>query len=475
MKTDLTHGRFFTPDEYQDYSTQLRALAVEEPIVDAWRYQGGGPGLKVPWWRKLAMMGRDFVLRQSRLPRPKPGQFVVLSDGATDATFGNLRPVMRELQTRGQEVFWITTYKTRRFLKENLTHDHLDIKRLLASVPLKIRHLIRQRVVDLAPAIKRVLGDRDGGCEKWIEAGLLAKEAAKRWVEGAGGILVDADFEAFRKGFLLGALEVGIPSLMLQHGTWGPMMFPIHATMTGCWGDLSRRETNDFGLEWERSVSLGSPRWDRLFNQRHSLASKDDRPRCGGSPGRPLVLLISNTHASWRYPELYEPYFESVTELLKADGIDVAVKLHPSENGLIEYQKRISQKLLARLHIIPMDLGLHRPLLACDVVYHVNSAASLEAIMLGVPILFERGQGAVSSKYIPPLHGGGEWCGPDDVVSRVCELAQSGSARTSLLEQQNAFLDRALVNRGRAAQAVADYLDTLVGRNALARETVLAR
>ncbi|MCX7701781.1 MAG: hypothetical protein N2039_12965 [Gemmataceae bacterium] len=382
---------------------------------------------------------------------------------------------MRELQRRNREVFFITSYKTRRFLKERLTRDHIDITRLLAGVPISERRRIKQRVAEIAPELKRVLGNRDGGCDRWLEAGLLAKAVAKQWAEGASAIIVDADFEAVRKGFLLGAAEAGVPSLMLQHGTWGPMMFPIHATITGCWGELSRRETNDYGLEPERSVALGSPRWDCLINQRNSLSQPEDRIRCGGDPKRPFVLLISNTHVCHRYPELYEPYFEGVARLLEATDVDVAIKQHPSEVGLTEYQKRIPERMLARLRTTPQELGLHRPLLACDVVYHVGSAASLEAMMLGVPTLFEKGREATPAKYAPPLYGGGDWCGPDDVVHRVCELAKPGVARASLLERQTAFLDLALVNRGRSAHAVADYLESMTATRVSAPEALLAR
>lgn len=468
-------GRFFTANEYDQFSAALQAVETEEPVASAWRYQGGGPGHDSHWIRRLGRSLRDLVLRQGPLPRPKPSQIVVLSNGPTDATFGNLRPVMRELQRRNQEVFLITTYKTRPFLREGLTRSHVDIVRLLASVPMSERRRIKQRVADIAPELKRKLENRDGGCERWLEAGLLAKSVAKHWVEGARAVVVDADFEAVRKGFLLGAAEAGVPSLMLQHGTWGPMMFPIHATITGCWGELSRRETNDFGLEMERSVALGSPRWDHLFNQRSALSHPDDRSRCGGQSNRPLVLLISNTHVCHRYPELYEPYFEGVARLLDSPDVDVAIKLHPSEVGLTEYHKRIAENKLSRLRITPNDLGLHRALLACDVVYHVGSAASLEAMMLGVPILFEKGHQATPARYAPPLYGGGDWCGPDDVVHRVCELATPGAARDSLLQRQEAYLDMALVHRGRAARAVADYLESMSVLRIPKQEELLAR
>lgn len=445
-------------------SVALRSVETDEPTACAWRYQGGGPGVKRSWPRRVLRKLRDFALRLRHLPRPNEGQIVVLSDGPTDATFGNLRAVMRELCRRGRPPFLITTSKTKKFLSENLHSGQVDIIQLLAAVPNRSRRMIRKTVASLAPRIREVLPNRDGGCESWLETGLLAKAIAREWCQPAGAILVDADFEATRKGFLLGAKEAGVPSLMLQHGTWGPMMFPVHATVTACWGELSQREVAEYGLPRERTAALGSPRWDHLVRLREQPSLSDDRALCGGDVKRPLVLLISNTHAASKFPELYDAYFEGVARLLECSEIDVAVKLHPSEVGLANYEARLPAKLLRRLRVTPTELGLHRPLKACDVVYHVGSAASIEAILLGVPILFERGKGTEREKYAPPLYGGGEWCGPGDVVSRVNELAQAGAARDELLARQESYLDLALANRGHAAAAVADFLESFVQR-----------
>jgi hypothetical protein len=465
----------FSDAELQHFAHRLRRLESVEPVVCAWRYHGGKDGVSIGRLRNWLRQCRDFVLRQRLLPRPQKGQIVFLSDGPTDATFGNLRAVLRAMQAQRQRPFLVTTHKTRRFLNESLPVDHIDITQLLAAVPLSQRKAIRQRAKELSAEIKNVLGNRDGASQAWLESGLLAQTIAETWSADAGAIVVDAEHEAWRKGFLLGASRAGTPSLMLQHGTWGPMMFPLHVTMTACWGELSRREVQEWGLEPHRSIALGSPRWDHLTQMRSSPSDPSDRTRCGGTSDRPLVLLISNTHVAAKYPNLYDPFFEGVARLLETSMIDVAVKLHPSEHGLSEYEKRIPPHLLSRLKIVPVELGLHRPLRACDVAYHVGSAASLEAILLGVPLLFEKGRDSNPNKYHPVLHGGGDWCTPEDVVEGVLDLTHNSVLRRRLLDRQETFLDLALVNRGRASEAVARYLPryTTEGRNML--ETCCAR
>jgi hypothetical protein len=455
----MANQKYFTDLEIQTFGTELQNLEAIEPTICAWRYQGGGPGSRFSRIKARLRDCRDLIFHHRRLPRPKKGQIVFVSDGPTDASFGNLRAVIRELNSRGQTPFLVTTRKTRRFLAEDIDVDHVDIAELFAAVPFAERRLVDRKVRQFAPSIVKLLGDRDGGTHNWLRWGLLARTIARSWIGDAGAIVLDADHEAWRKGFVLGAADSGVPSLMLQHGTWGPMMFPLHVTVTACWGEISQRELLHFRVRPERIVPLGSPRWDHLAKMSETPAIAEDRVHCGGSPTRPLVLLISNTHVASKLPNLYEPYFEGVARLLESNKFDVVVKLHPSERGLDEYSKRIPSRLMARLHVSPTNLGLHRPLKACDVVYHVGSAASLEAILLRVPVLFEAGINTNPPRFAPPNFGGGEWVTPKELTDRVSDLYSSRKSREELLLRQSHFLRLALANLGAAAKAVTDYLD----------------
>jgi hypothetical protein len=452
----------FTEQEVRRLSPLLRDLEREEPVVCAWRYQGGGGSVPPSWprLRRLGRIGRDAVLRVKRLPRPAVGQVVVLSHATTPATMGTLRPVMMELAGRGRPAFLITTPRTRALLSEGLHRGHADILQIAAAVGLSARRGLRRRVQELAGQLKSILGaDRDGQAELWLELGMAVSEGARQWSGGAGVVITDADLEASRKGFVVGASRAGVPSVVLQHGLLGSHQFPVHADRLFCWGAYFRRQAESYGLEAARAVVVGSPRWDALHALRSAPRNPAVRQKLGGSPGKPLVLVISNAHGAPLYPGLYHPHFEGIQRLVEA-GLDVVVKLHPAENGLSGYAGVMPEPILNAIHVVPPDLSLHDALRHSDVVYHVFSAAALEAMLLGVPVLFERGTDDAPRLCDFPDLGGGEWSTSSSVVERCRILSAPGSERTDLLADQEAFLEQALANRGRALAAVVDLLES---------------
>jgi len=441
-----------TYEELHTFVPMMAELETENPMISLWRNAGGrSPQPSLRRLREIAWLGRDAVLRNRPLQRPERGQVVILSYSATPSTLGTLLPVMAELHRQGRPAFFISSHKTAHVLERNLHKGHADLQHILATAPTWERLKLRSRARAMAERIRNILTDGLDGCsEIWLEMGLAAQFAARQWIAGAGAMIADSDVEPIRKGFFLGAMQTGVPSFILQHGMLDLFNFPMHADQFLAWGEYFRKQALQLGALSERVVAVGSPRWDPLATERNNPRDPRIRAALGGKAGGPLVVLMSQGHGAATQPGYFDALFEGLTRLLTA-GIDVAIKLHPAEAGLDAYRGRVPGHLLERVRVVPPEIGLNQALLHADVAYTAFSAASIDAMLLGVPVLFGRADSGVQLCDCPDF-GGGVWVSPDDIVERCHELAGDGAERRAVIERQETFLDYALANRGKAAE-----------------------
>jgi hypothetical protein len=448
------------------FSAELRGLEAQEPLLCAWRYQGGpgtGTGNLFP---TLLRILADRRRARKALEGPAPGQIVVAAYSPLSATWGTLAPILRELASRGEPAYLLYSDQTRPILSSVPHRGAAHIMALAASLPIavRVRHLFAAR--RLARSLRRVLPpNSDGGAERWLEWALSTRAAAGPWLKGAGALAADSDIEAPRMALFGAARAAGVPSAVLQHGFFSPHQFPLHAHRLLTWGGYFSRQAIVCGLSPGSEVEVGCPRWDGLDALRREPRIPAVREAMGGRPGRPLVLIISNAHGAEVYPRHYTPFFEGLRNLVET-GLEVAVRLHPVERDLRYYRPHLPDSITDALRTVPQSLSLHDALRHSDVVYHVFSAAALEAMLLGVPVLFERGEEGAEPLTDLPGNGGGRWTGPSGVVRDCAELGTAGEARGACLEAQERFLEGAFSHRGRATEAACASLLRLAGRPA---------
>lgn len=442
------------------FAPLVKDLEATEPVLCSWRVEVSQqrPEVRMAGLRWMARAMQSAATHGKPLQAPEPGQVVALTTAMTPATIGTLRPVLAELARRGRPAFLITQPKTRAVLEEGLHRGHADIFEIAAQAGLSWRYKAFRQAGALATELVRsVPYETVNGAAQWIELGMAVREGVRHWLGSAGCVIADSDTAAFRKGFCLGAEALGVPTYVLQHGLLGSHQFPLHARQLFCWGEYFRRQSRDYGLPLERTVSIGSPRWDPLTRLRDEARSPELHARiANGRPG-PTVLVISTAHAAAAYPELYRPFFESVRRLVEA-GVNVALRLHPAEQGTAAYQEHLSSGILDQIFVVPADISLHAAILHSDLVYQISSAASLESMLLGTPVLFERGEGDQGNLADFPENGGGVWSTLEEVVALAQSLGSAGSARRDALDKQEAFLQDTLSNRGSATGVAADYL-----------------
>lgn len=431
------------------------ALEEEEPLLGCWRYHAGGRSRLAP----LAVLARAVRDRLGRRPlaSPRPGRVVAFAGAPTPAHLGSLVPVLEELQRRGEPAFLVTTAHSRA-ARPRAPHDgHVAVEELVVALPLGRRVRAVGRAVALARRLATALAPVGcGDAVHWIERGLVVREAVRDWIDPARVALMDGDHHAVRAGFILGAQAAGKTVFSMQHGFLSELQLPILSDRLLCWGESFVEEAAALGVPRSRLVAAGSPRWDHLWSLRAVPRDEGLRRAMARSGEGPLVLVISNSHGARRHPEAYAAFRRGLAQVLAA-GLDVALRLHPQEKDLGYYAAGIPPELLERVVVLDGSVEFHQHLRHADVIYHVYSAGALEAMLLGVPVLFSRAPGEQQLCELPEA-GAGAWCAEGQAVHLCRQLGQDGEARARLRATQDEYLRRSLAHLGAAAPFVADLL-----------------
>ena len=449
------------PEHIRSLSPKLAFIERIEPIVCSWRVQSGLLSLVAKRTvntraRELTRNLRDMAWKLMPMERPRPGQVVILAHAATPSTIGTVLPVMRHLAEDGRPAFLVTNAKTRKYLGLKLHSGHADVRQIAAYSGALCQRETVIRAREIADMLAEFFPGEDTA--SWLKVGLAMRSATESWIGNAKVIVTDSDAEAYRKGFVLGAANAGVPAIILQQGLWGQNHFPIHAAKAFCWGPHFCAEAERCGVDPGTLEAIGCPRFDHLPSIRTAPKSPSLYHAMGKQSGRPLVLIVSNAHAQPLYRQFFDCYFKTV-EALAMSKCDLVVKLHPAEPGLTAYREHLSPAAFNRLRILPSSVGLEQAIVHSDVIFQGFSTAAVEAMLLGLPVLFEEGDPTLPKICDFPDYGGGVWCTGSQAAEACMALACDGAERRRVMDSQAAFLERAVVNQGCATAAVCKRLE----------------
>ena len=196
--------------------------------------------------------------------------------------------------------FLITTKASRSILKEGLHDGHVDLTHLLSRMPPKEQRRLREWSAESCRKryINFWIRTRMGVPKHGLHRGSWRESQHSDWLGRAGVVVADCDIEPWRKGFILGANSLGIPTVVLQHGLFGPYHFPVHASHLFTWGPYFCGDASKYDLRGVKCEPLGCPRWDHLAALRGAPRDLQLFARLGLDSERPVVLLISNAHGA---------------------------------------------------------------------------------------------------------------------------------------------------------------------------------
>ena len=203
----------------------------------------------------------------------------------------------------------------------------------------------------------------------------------------AGAVLLDDDVTEFNKSVVFAAQSLGIETTVCQHGLPAdPVGFlPLAADFFAAWGDESAERLTAWGMDAEKIVRTGAPRYDHLFKRGPDQASTTQ-----------VFLVLAKTKPSFRparasLDHLTLEYTGKIIEraflaLKTLPGTRLVVKPHPAETQVKAIEallKRYAQGVAWTLAAYTLPAG--DCMRGCALVAGMESAAMLEALIRGIP------------------------------------------------------------------------------------------
>ncbi|HUP92876.1 MAG TPA: hypothetical protein VM074_11565 [Solimonas sp.] len=261
---------------------------------------------------------------------------------------------------------------------------------------------------------------------------------------------------------------LGIPFVLVQEGVRYPLpaqrAVPYGtggADALAVWGPADVDYFGSIGVERSRLHPVGNPRYDAILAV--DWKDKADALRARGElPARYLVFASNTIDAQGfctREQKLasFGAFVAQALPLLKARGLDLAVKLHGRDSR--DDYARAAGELAGQVVFIAPEHPLHAVLAGAQAVVNWASTVGLEAMLHDVPVgvLETPGHGHVFD-YVSTGAAVGLRSGAAALAKDFDRLL---SGDPVLHARAIEYLDRRLACRGRSTAAVAGIIDGL--------------
>lgn len=181
--------------------------------------------------------------------------------------------------------------------------------------------------------------------------------------------------------FISAAKKESVPTIEIQHGiTSGLDCAYMKADISVVWGKISKYIYNKSGVPKQKIVVCGWPAFEKYKKSAKSV-------RRGSNLLRILFLAhdpqgMSLPFLTWSSEKSFKIFFESMR---KIKDVEISVRLHPraDENHLFATAKRFGVNFR-----LSKDELLVEELRKCDVVIGQTTSASIDALMMGKPLIY---------------------------------------------------------------------------------------
>jgi len=260
------------------------------------------------------------------------------------------------------------------------------------------------------------------------------------------------------------AKKYNIPIFLLQHGTaplnkkWEKYhylipYFPPQGVKSLTWGNPMKEFIVSKGFPNEDVISLGSPRHDKFFNEKHNL--KNEQTVLIAANGFMQYNFAGNDTRSYEY---LEKYIIKLCEIIKKkSNKKIIIKLHP---GQFYFDiKPIIAKIDSSIPIL-QNQNIIDSIKSCDVMISLNySTATLDAMILQKPTLtvLPEKQGYDTEDMITM---GATLYEPDinNLEPMLENLLENEKFKQELIKKGNFFVDYYLTNQGTSSEKISTFL-----------------
>jgi hypothetical protein len=173
----------------------------------------------------------------------------------------------------------------------------------------------------------------------------------------------------------------------------------------------------------------------------------------------PVCLLLSAAHDCYSDPQLFERFAQYLAAAVRATPrIKWKIKLHPAEDG--SFYRQGILKTLRQLQILSPGITLNQAIAQSDVICTIRSTAGLQGMMMHRPLLVIDIVPHTQWSVGWPSEGGGlAATSSQQFIEFLNQIVDSDTFRHSILKSQDSFINKSFVNKGRAADAIVDFLE----------------
>ena len=199
-------------------------------------------------------------------------------------------------------------------------------------------------------------------------------------------ILTASDAHYAAQIFTVVGARLGIPSLSVQHGTFGQPFgyLPLRASTLAVWGPAIKAWCVENGAPGHRIAVTGQPRFDTLLAR--SRAVDRDGFLAGVQLATTLPTILFAPESLSSCPELARwMTSQLVAALHDIAEMQVLVRPHPSDSEK-QHRGGVPPQLAPRM-VVNRQGDVAEALAACDVVVLGQSTLGLEAMIVGRPVI----------------------------------------------------------------------------------------
>lgn len=327
--------------------------------------------------------------------------------------------------------------------------------------PIIVRAL--ERIVD--EAVTKVLRDIDG-------AHMMCERLKPDLIELKSTISAQTHFIILAQV----ARARGVPSLEIQHGLeyYGPGSFwrRHSAEYMGVYGSFVQKEMEAVGDLNSTPIVIGSPRFDV-----YASLQKEMSVTTSGTFINPVSFLcIAPAIGAGGDFDTYdaEEYYKAVAfAVKKIPNARVVIKLRPGPNRDLLVRSMFASFFEGVSYTVAQLEPFSELFRKTDIIISCYSTVVLEALASGKPMIF---LGLYPSQKMMGLHHFTKYAEQgalklatteEELVLAVEELGLDSRARTKLVENCVAFLDREYAFDGKASERTAELIKALVTRREL--------
>lgn len=271
--------------------------------------------------------------------------------------------------------------------------------------------------------------------------------------------------------------DVGIPKIMIQHGTFTnvknpagesffykesppPELSPHYSDEIIVWGESSQKFIQKLYKYGDKVIVLGNPRFDDIIEK---YVGKEKSPlfyqKFGLDENKPTFVFFSGTHAiddGQSAERNINPIIalDAIVEKLSSK-VNVVVKLHPHENQKYyeQYMKHLDKITMMKNEVMIYELLQHT-----DIAASVESTTLLEAMIFKIPTLqLSLSKHGVRSDFYK--NGAAVLIqSQQQLFDIIIEIVNNTYDFKYLSIKQQEYLEKNVANLGKATECIVNHL-----------------